>query len=380
MGFALSAEAGSFMHAGIPLPSPAIDLMAEYLTIHNTEMSRPDGGKETVTMLQACQRYGIPTMDKAHKDSMRELAYTTENPTPEQVTEFQDYCIDDCRHTLRLYLAMRAYIDMLRAPIRGAYMLEIEPIRWRGIPIDMPKYRRTEQQAPVVVSKMRAELNSKLGTDIYFNGVFKRKAVFQFMWRNNIPIPVDPRTGKLSCATKLIKSMIETYPLLKHFYEDKRMIDALKNLKLEIGADGRNRFWLNPFAQKTGRNNPSTNRAIFGLPHTMRSFIKPRPGMAIAQVDYGTQEVGIAAALSRDPQLLADYQAGDVYRSFAEASLGILDPTKQQRQIYKATVLGRIYGQGPAALARNLGISRSRAVSMMKWTHATRYSTRGSSA
>jgi DNA polymerase-1 len=118
--------------------------------------------------------------------------------------------------------------------------------------------------------------------------------------------------------------MVETYPLLKHFYEDKRMIDAIKNLKLEIGADGRNRFWLNPFGTKTGRNNPSTNRAVFGLPHTMRSFIKPLPGMAIAQIDYGTQEVGIAAALSGDPTLIEDYKSGDVYRKFAADALGIL--------------------------------------------------------
>ena len=44
------------------------------------------------------------------------------------------------------------------------------------------------------------------------------------------------------------------------------MIDALRSLKLEIGSDGRNRRWLNPFGTKTGRNNPSTNRYIFGLP------------------------------------------------------------------------------------------------------------------
>ena len=140
-----------------------------------------------------------------------------------------------------------------------------------------------------------------------------------------IPIPVDPKTGKDSCATKLIKSMIETYPLLKEYYEDKRMIDAVKNLKLEIGTDGRNRFWLNPFGTKTGRNNPSTNRCVLGLPHTMRSFIKPSPGMALAQVDYGAEEIGIAAGLSGDPVLQADYRSGDPYRQFAAAALGILD-------------------------------------------------------
>ena len=133
---------------------------------------------------------------------------------------------------------------------------------------------------------LRAELNRKLGAEVYYQNIFKRRTMLAVMRYHGIPIPVDPKTGKFSCATKLIKSMIETYPLLKEYYEDKRMIDAVKNLKLEIGADGRNRFWLNPFGTKTGRNNPSTNRCVLGLPHTMRSFIKPPPGMALAQVDY----------------------------------------------------------------------------------------------
>jgi DNA polymerase I len=143
--------------------------------------------------------------------------------------------------------------------------------------------------------------------------------MFAVMRRDGIPIPVDPKTKKFSCATKLTKGMIATYPLLGEFYEDKRMIDTVKNLKLEIGADGRNRFWLNPFGTKTGRNNPSTNRCVLGLPHPMRSYIKPPPGMALAQVDVGAEEFGIAAALSGDSVLRADYESGDPYRQFAAA-------------------------------------------------------------
>jgi DNA polymerase I len=300
-------------------------------------------------------------MDKTYKEDMRSLAYTKTDHTPEEIALLQDYCIEDNRMVVRLFNAMRPYIDFLRAPIRGAFMMEIERMRWHGIPIDVQLYRLAEQRAPTVVSKMRTELNRKLGAEVYYQDVFKRATMFQVMHRNGIPIPVDPKTGKYSCATRLIKSMIETYPILKEYYEDKRMIDAVKNLKLEIGSDGRNRFWLNPFGAKTGRNNPSTNRALFGLPHTMRSFMKPGPGMAIAQVDFGAEEIGIAAALSGDPVLMADYRSGDPYRQFAAAALGLLDPTEQQRQVYKATVLGRIYGLGVASLARNLGISKSQA-------------------
>lgn len=362
VGYALSAEAGSLLHVGWPFSVPAIDLFAEYMVLHNTEMCRGgDSKKPGPQLIQACQRYGAAGMDKAHKEDMRSLAYTKTDHTPEEILLLQDYCIEDCRMTKRLYEKMLPRIDMLRAPIRGAFMMEIERVRWAGIPLDMPTYNLAEQRAPVVVQEMRRELNRKLGAEVYFQGVFKRKTMLQLMRRHDIPIPIDPKTRKESCATRQIKSMVETYPLLKDYYEDKRMIDAIKNLKLEIGSDGRNRFWLNPFGTKTGRNNPSTNRAIFGLPHTMRSFIKPGPGMALAQADFGAQEIGIAAALSQDPVLQADYLRGDPYREFAAASLGILDPTEQQRQVYKATVLGRIYGLGVASLARNLGISKSRA-------------------
>ena len=86
-----------------------------------------------------------------------------------------------------------------------------------------------------------------------------------------------------------------------------------------------------------------------------------RRAWRLAQVDIGAEEVGIAAGLSGDPVLQADYRSGDPYRQFAAAALGILKPTEQQRQIYKATVLGRIYGLGVASLARNLGISKAQA-------------------
>jgi DNA polymerase-1 len=367
VGFALSAEAGSFLNVNWPFPMPAIDLYAEYAVIHNTEMSfGEDGRRPGPDLIQACKRYGVVGMDKERKRDMRALAYTKTNHTPEEIELLQDYCIeDDCRMVMRLYRAMLPYIDLLRAPIRGAFMMEIERMRWRGIPIDVPTYRLAEQRTPVIVPQMRAALNRKLGAEVYFHDVFKRKTMFEVMQRNEIPIPIDPKTGKLSCATKQIKSMIETYPLLKDYYEDKRMIDALKNLKLEIGSDGRNRFWFNPFGTKTGRNNPSTNRALFGLPHTMRSFMKPERGMAIAQVDYGNQEAGIAAFLSSDPVAIQDYLSGDLYRKFAADSLGILNPTTQQRQVYKSIVLGRIYGKGAASLARDLGISKPQAQRIM---------------
>ena len=293
-------------------------------------------------LIKACQRYRVKAMDQDHKDEMRRLVYEKTDHTEKTLRSTgllpQGRLLDA---GMRLFKAMRPHIDFLRAPIRGAFMMEIERMRWHGIPIDTSTYYQTEQCAGKIASAMREDLNRKLRAEawkiykrmakgkardtlkrmlmqmrkdkigVYFQDVFKRKTMLALMRACGIPLPVDPKTGKYSCATKLLKSMIDTYPLLKVFYEDKRMIDAIKNLKLEIGSDGRNRCWLNPFGTKTGRNNPSTNRYLFGLPHTMRSYAKPPPGWAFASVDVGAEEVGIAAALSKDPVLMADYLSGD---------------------------------------------------------------------
>ena len=102
IGFALSAEAGSFLHVNWPFPLPAIDLYAEYMTIHNTEMSRGGDGKQPINLVQACQRYRVAAMDKTFKADMRSLAYTKTNHTAEEIALLQDYCIEDVRMTMRL--------------------------------------------------------------------------------------------------------------------------------------------------------------------------------------------------------------------------------------------------------------------------------------
>ena len=45
----------------------------------------------------------------------------------------------------------------------------------------------------------------------------------------------------------------------------------------------------------------------------MRALIRPAPGMAIAYIDYASQEVVVAAALSGDAALLRACASGDPY-------------------------------------------------------------------
>ena len=62
------------------------------------------------------------------------------------------------------------------------------------------------------------------------------------------------------------------------------------------------------FAAKTGRNQPSTAKFIFGPAKWVRGLIKPGIGMSLAYCDWSSQEIAIAAALSGDELLWKAYE------------------------------------------------------------------------
>ena len=83
------------------------------------------------------------------------------------------------------------------------------------------------------------------------------------------------------------------------------------------------------FSSKTGRNQPSNSKFVFGLSAWLRGLIKPSPGYGLAYIDWSQQEFGIAAALSGDHRMQEAYLSGDPYLTFAkQAGAAQADATK----------------------------------------------------
>jgi DNA polymerase I len=136
----------------------------------------------------------------------------------------------------------------------------------------------------------------------------------------------------------------------------------LRLTDLAVGADGRNRVMLSPFQSRTGRNQPSNAKFIFGHSVWMRRLIKPAPGWSVAYVDWEQQEFGIGAALSGDPVKMAAYQSGDPYFAFAQLAGAIPRDAistdrahKAVRDRFKTCVLGIDYGMELHTLALRIG-------------------------
>jgi DNA polymerase-1 len=136
-------------------------------------------------------------------------------------------------------------------------------------------------------------------------------------------------------------------------------LSQMRLINISVGQDGKNRCMLSPFKSKTGRNQPSTARFIFGPSSWVRGLITPPKGKTLAYVDWSQQEFGIAAALSGDQNMLRAYESGDPYLEFARQVRAVPDSaTKQshgpQRDLFKACVLAVQYGMGEEALARRI--------------------------
>jgi DNA polymerase I len=128
-----------------------------------------------------------------------------------------------------------------------------------------------------------------------------------------------PKTesGRLQLDQDTFRDQAKVYPELAPLRELRHSLSELRIEKLAVGSDGRNRAMLSPFGASSGRNTPSANKFIFGPSVWLRGLIKPGPDRAVAYIDWSSQEVAIAAALSGDPFLIDAVASGDPYLSFA---------------------------------------------------------------
>ena len=181
-----------------------------------------------------------------------------------------------------------------------------------------------------------------------------------FLRRAGIPWP-RRADGALALDDDTFREMARSYPaIIGPMRELRHALGQLRLQDLAVGPDGRNRTLLSMFQARTGRNQPSNSRFVFGPSAWLRSLIRPEPGRALAYVDWSQQELGIAAALSADPRMMEAYRSGDFYLTFAKMAGAVpANATKathgRDRDRFKTVALGVLYGLSADGLARKLG-------------------------
>jgi hypothetical protein len=364
-----SAELGCFRALGWPMPENVLDLFTEFRA-HTNGTDWLEGR----SLLAALQFFKVDGIGATEKQGMRELILRGPPWTPQQQADISDYCASDVYALERLLPRMLPEIDLPRALQRARYMRAAAAIEYAGVPIDVEMLSKLRAHWDGIKEQLIVDVDRDYG--VFDGTTFKTTLFEEYLVRNSIPWPRLP-SGRLALDRDTFKEMGRGYPIISPLRELKHALSEMRLNALQVGEDGRNRTLLSAFGTKTGRNAPSNTKFIFGPSVWLRGLIKPEPGRAIAYIDWASQEVGIAAAVSGDLVMQSDYRTGDPYLAFGK-NAGLLPPdaTKTshgpERDALKACVLGLQYGMGEETLAERIGKPRIVARELIR-AHQQRY-------
>jgi hypothetical protein len=364
-----SAELGCHLALNWPMPARVLDLCVEF-RCRTSGLTTPGGNG----LLGALAYFGLDSLDAVEKQEMRQLAMRGGSYTPAEQAPLLDYCQGDVDALARLLPAMLPGIDLPRALLRGRYMAAAARMEWVGVPLDAEALDRLRQGWDRIKGRLIAEVDRDYGVFVpaaqraldpaSYPGpmTFSAERWGAYLARRGIPWP-RLESGALALDDDTFKEMARAYPVeVGPVRELRYALSQMRLNDLAQGSDGRNRVLLSAFGSRTGRNQPSNTRFIFGPATWLRSLIRPGPGRAVAYVDWSAQEYGIAAALSGDLAMQRDYHSGDPYLAFAKRAGAVpADATKQthgrERDLFKVCCgLGAMYGAGENSLAMRLGI------------------------
>jgi DNA polymerase I len=372
-----AAELTCHLALGWPMPTNILDLFTEFRRLTNNSS---DHQQPAASLLDALDHYRIDNIGMAEKEHWRDVVIRGGPWSADERAGILDYCASDVEGLAKLLPAMLADQAIPRlqlARIRGSYMRAEAIMRHRGIPVDMPLFDRMSRRWPDLRQALIDEMSDRypfferVKVKSVPHTVFRKKRLKEWLDQNGVEYWPQTPTGQLSTSEETLRAMAKRCPQAVDFCTTKISLDKLKSFKLAVGSDGRNRCMLSAFQSKTGRNQPSNSKYVFGLDAGYRSLLKPPEGMAIAYLDYSSQEFALAAYFSRDANMIAAYESGDPYITLAKMAGAVpADATKKThksvRDQYKLAALGLQYGMGSKTLSEYVGVSLVRAKALRR--------------
>jgi hypothetical protein len=353
------AELSIFTVLGWPLPTHLLDLMVVY----RQEICLIPKEDTSYGLSAALEHYKIETpLQKEYKKKLQERCIEGFPFDEADKRKILKYCMEDTTEMVKLMRCLPE-VSLTRFLSYGRYMKSVAAIEQTGLPVHMDTYRTLKHHWGEVKAHLRNQVNAVY--KLYdAEGKFKTwwfedfVATRGYTWKRT-------ETGALNLETEYFKEQATLHGKesdVAKIYERWKTLQLLDTFNPPVGDDGFCRCSVMPFSSQTSRNQPSTARFIMGMAKWLRSMMMAPLGYVLVSVDYCQQEFMIAAVLSGDEQMMADYRAGDVYLKLAKkmydlpANATKADPkVKGVRDKVKTMVLGTQYSMGATGLSARAG-------------------------
>ncbi|HET8649115.1 MAG TPA: DNA polymerase I [Gemmatimonadales bacterium] len=290
------------------------------------------------------------------------------------ISDAAAYCGADSATVLALheFFAPRL-LETAMGPLLHELEMPLVPVlvdmEWDGIRIDLDLFARMSAELGVELTRLEEECARTAGCELNINSPRQLAAIL--FEQQQLPVLKKTKTGPSTDADVLdqLAAMGHELPRLVLEY---REIQKLKSTYVDALPQRVNRHTgrihtsFNQAGAATGRlssSEPNLQNIPVRTPRgeeIRRGFI-PAPGAVFLVADYSQIELRLMAHLSGDPAFIEAFQqGGDIHRQTAALIFGVEagQVTSDMRARAKTINFATIYGQGPFALARQLGISQ----------------------
>jgi DNA polymerase I len=367
------AEMTCFMALGWEFPTHIFDQHTAYLAASNILLPHnPDDTrkKQKKRLPDACRAYRIEGWGNIDKDTIAKDIGEGRWRDRGHEAVFT-YCEEDVKKSVQLLRAqLHGRPGLAPAPVAHVLFWSnysskaVAQIQTRGMPIDMRLWNLVQANKAAVIQYLLRRFDPSYGSE---NPIYTPEGEWNYIrfegWLARTGVTAWPRldSGKLDISGDAFRMMYHLRGI-EELHALRDSLGVIVRAKLPIGADGRNRPSLFPFCTATGRN--AHAKSLYNAHASVRSFMVFPSDTIGVYLDWRTQEIGIAAALSGDQALIDAYKSGDVYYALARVC-GLTDdpdpkhwksqPENQPvRQRMKSLQLGINYGMGVPSLAKDL--------------------------
>ncbi|MGH7656941.1 MAG: DNA polymerase I, partial [Gemmatimonadales bacterium] len=245
-------------------------------------------------------------------------------------------------------------------------------MEWSGIRIDTALFARLSKEMGDDLSELEGRIVASAGGEFNLNS--PRQLATLLFDELQLPVLKKTRTGPSTDADVLdqLAAMGHEIPALILQYRELQKLRStyVDVLPLSINPEtGRIHTVFNQTGAATGRlssSDPNLQNIPVRTPRgeAIRLGFIPEEGWRFVVADYSQVELRLIAHLSGDPAFIEAFRrGGDIHRQTASVIFGVdvSDVTAEMRSRAKTINFATIYGQGPFALARQLGITQEEA-------------------
>jgi len=245
-------------------------------------------------------------------------------------------------------------------------------MEWHGVLIDRERLAEISRGFTTELFDLERQIYKAAGTDFNLNSTPQLRTVL--FDKLQLPALKKTKTGA-STDFEVLEQLAAMGHEVPRLLIEYRELAKLKSTYVDAlpayvnPRTGRIHTSFNQTGAATGRlssSDPNLQNIPIRTPRgeAIRRAFVAAPGCVLLTADYSQIELRLLAHLSGDPAFLQAFEeGGDIHRQTAAIIFGVAQNqvTPEMRARAKTINFGTIYGQGPFALSRQLGIPQDQA-------------------